>query len=83
MLDPEFDPYDIMANHAEAISNLIRAVKDNSNSQVKISAAQKELSNSLVKMYTEMKDLEHRVTRLERQYNAFEQTTADNRPPRQ
>ena len=82
MLDPEFDPYDIMANHAEAISNLIRAVKDNSNSQVKISAAQKELSNSLVKIYTEMKDLEHRVTRLERQQNAFEQSTADNRPRR-
>jgi len=82
MLDPDFDPYDVMANHADAISNLIRAVKDNSTSQVRISAAQKELSNSLVRMYTEMKDLEHRVTRLERQHNAFEQTTADHRPRR-
>lgn len=83
MIDPDFDPYDIMANHAEAISNLINAVKQQSDSQLKASEAYKELSHSVVRIYTEMKHLDHRIKRLERAQDAFEQATTDNRPKRQ
>jgi len=80
MIDPDFDPYNIIEQHAEAISNLIVAMRDASDTQLKATKAMKEFNNGLVKMYTEMKQLEHRIARLERQHYAFEQTTADNCP---
>ena len=82
MLDPDFDPYDILANHSQAISNLINAVKENSQNQVRLAEAHKEMNHSLIRIYTEMKNLDHRIRRLERGQDAFKQTTADDRPQR-
>lgn len=82
MLDPDFDPYDILANHSQAINNLIGAIKDNSHNQLKMAEANKDLNNSMIRIYTEMKSMDHRIQRLERQYNAFEQTPTNNRPER-
>lgn len=82
MIDPDFDPYDILANHSQAISNLITAVKDHSNNQLKILEANKELNHSMIRIYTEMKNLDHRIKRLERAQDAFEQTPTNNRPER-
>jgi hypothetical protein len=80
MLDPKFNPYDVLASHAEAISDLIVSLKDASETQVKASALLKEYNNALIKMYTEMKSFDHRIKRLERQYNAFEQTPTNDSP---
>lgn len=82
MIDPDFDPYEILANHAETLSSLIKATKDNSVNHLKLSQANKDLSDSLVRLFTDMQQLQHRITRLERQHRAFEQATADHRPKR-